>query len=122
PNSDKLLAQVLVNMAQNGACTFKNCVITLNAAPTGTVAVVALDDPGHAIKMEKGKPEARPESISGLNARVTFDHCFVRGDGDLVWARVSRPFELDCSNSLVALNGSLLNVEAGPDAPAATAG
>jgi serine/threonine protein kinase len=123
PNSDKLLAQVLVNMAQNGACTFKNCVITLNAAQTGTVAVVALDDPGRAIKMDKGKPEARPESVSGLNARVNFDHCFVRGDGDLVWARVSRAFDFECANSLVALNGSLLNVEVGrDDAPAAPAG
>jgi hypothetical protein len=122
-NSDQLVDQVLVNLAQNGACIFKNCVITLHDPGRATLAVVALSDPGRVMKMDKGKPEARPEGVSSANARVSFDHCFVRGDGDLVWVRASRPFDLDCSNSLVALNGSLLNVESGrEDAPAPPAG
>jgi hypothetical protein len=112
PDNEKFQAQVLVRMAQDGACTFKDCVITLKDSGRVNLAAVALADPSRAMKMDKDKPESR---ASVGNARVKFEHCFVRGEGDLVWVRASRPFELDCANSLVALNGSLLNVEAGRD-------
>ncbi|HEY1860257.1 MAG TPA: hypothetical protein VGG61_07880, partial [Gemmataceae bacterium] len=123
PQNDRFQAQVLVRMAQDGACTFKDCVITLKEVGHVSLAAVALADPSRAMKMDKDKPEARPERSVGTVPRVKFEHCFVRGDGDLVWVRASRPFDIECSSSLVALNGSLLNVEAGrDDAPAPSAG
>jgi hypothetical protein len=44
---------------------------------------------------------------------VSFERCFVRGSGDLVWCRASRPFRLEASQTLAALAGSLLTVDAG---------
>jgi len=50
---------------------------------------------------------------------VRLDNCFVRGDGNLVVVRPSRPFDLDVDNALVALTGSFLDVE-GADTPPAS--
>jgi hypothetical protein len=113
-------AQAVVKMAQDGACMFKDCVITLKDAHGADLSVVSLVDPSGVMKMDK--PEARPVSAGSI-ARVKFKDCFVRGKGDLMWVRSSRPFDLDCGNSLLAVTGSLLNVEAArDDAPPAPAG
>jgi hypothetical protein len=110
PSSDQTEAQAVVKLVQDGACTFNRCVITLKDPRRASLAVVTLADRSSAVKMDKNKPE---------NARVKFEDCFVRGEGDLVRLRASRPFDFDCGNSLVALNGSLLNIEASlDDAPA----
>jgi hypothetical protein len=119
PGDDRFQAQAIVKLVQDGACTFKDCVITLKEPRRASLAVVTLTDPSGAMKMDKDKPEIRPDRASDPSARVKFENCFVRGEGDLVWVRSSRPFDLDCSKSLVAVSGSLLNVEAGrDDAPA----
>jgi len=120
PNRTNFKAQAVVKIAQDGACTFNKCVITLRNPRNADLAVVSLVDPAGVMKMDK--PETRP-ARTGANAHVTFQDCFVRGEGELVWVRSSRPFDLDCANSLIALTGSLLNIEAArDDAPAAVAG
>src|SRR5262249_41280117 len=45
--------------------------------------------------------------------RVSLENCFVRGQGDLIAVRAARPLELRVENTLIALTGSFLNVEAG---------
>jgi len=54
--------------------------------------------------------------------QLGFENCFVRGDGDLLACQLSRPFALDAANTLAALRGSFLSVDAGPGASAAPAG
>jgi hypothetical protein len=123
PRDDRTLALAVVKLIQDGACVFRHCVITLQEPGHASLAVVVLADPSGAMKMDKDKPESRPERGPGPIARVKFEDCFVRGEGDLVWIRASRPFDFECGNSLIALTGSLLNVEAGSgDAPTAAAG
>jgi serine/threonine protein kinase len=112
PNRSGFKAQAVVKIAQDGTCTFNKCVITLRNPRNADLAVVSLVDPAGVMKMDK--PETRP-ARTGANARVTFQDCFVRGEGELVWVRSSRPFDLDCANSLIALTGSLLNIEAARD-------
>jgi hypothetical protein len=70
--------------------------------------------------MKVDMPTARPRE---QGPQLSLENCFVRGDGDLVWSRTSRPFELDATGTLVALTRSFLNVgEVRADAPAAPTG
>jgi len=81
-------------------------VVTLDPGGQETLlAAAALADGTGAMRM-KGQP-----GTVGAAPRLAFDNCFVRGKGDLVWSRGSRPFNLELKNSLVALDGNLLNVE-----------
>jgi hypothetical protein len=49
--------------------------------------------------------------------QLSFDGCFIRGDGDLIDCQTSRPLDLKANNTLAVLKGSFLNVEVGADAP-----
>jgi hypothetical protein len=115
PSQREFKAQAVVTVAGVGECAFKNCVITLDtedAAEGVRLAAVALADPADFKKMGGASGSARD------SARVALDGCFVRGKGDLVAVRASRPFDLDIANSLVALAGSFLNVKGkGKDVP-----
>jgi hypothetical protein len=113
----------VVEMIGNGQCTFKDCVLTLREADKERKegkrpSVVRLTDPAKAMRVQMGTsaPRTAPE------IRVT--DCLVRGQGDLVAVLPSRPLDLDVSNVLLALEGSLLHVDGtvkDPPAAAATA-
>ncbi|HYV38664.1 MAG TPA: serine/threonine-protein kinase, partial [Gemmataceae bacterium] len=92
----------IVSLGAESVCRFKQCVITLDSAdfPAAEMDVVTLLDLHDSIKMP----------ASGAHAEVKFETCFVRGRGDLVDVRASRPFELDLEGSLISLEGSLLSV------------
>jgi hypothetical protein len=107
-------SQAVALLYGEGSVQLTRCAVTLDgrqaAAP---LAAVLLADADEAMMQPGG---------AGV-PRVGFDTCFVRGDGDLVSARSNRLFELEVKDSLVALTGSLLNVDAAAkDAPAAPAG
>jgi hypothetical protein len=66
--------------------------------------------------MQPARPADQPPQFS-------LDGCFIRGDGNLIDCQTSRPLDLKANNTLVALKGSFLNVEVGPDAqPTASSG
>jgi serine/threonine protein kinase len=122
PSGTNFKAKAVAALTGAGVCTFKNCVITLaprdgNDEPAGAdpppVAAVLLTDPKEARKMESTAPPDGP--------KVRFVGCFVRGKGDLVLARASRPFVLDNDNTVVALAGSFLHVEGNAQEPADSA-
>jgi len=48
---------------------------------------------------------------------VDFERCLVRGNGDLVWCRASQPFQLKAVNTLAALSGSALTIDAAREGP-----
>jgi hypothetical protein len=109
PSRAEFLAQSAVRLFGDGGCECKDCVFTLDRSTTGTdLAVTTLADPASVMKMDKTDP--RP---LGQTPRFHFKNCFVRGEGELLWARASRPFELEASNMVVALNGSFLCQEGG---------
>ncbi len=102
----KHTSQSIVNVGGDSTCKFDECVITLDNAdsPNHDLDVVALLNPRETTKVG---------SESKLRADVRFRGCFVRGRGDLVNVRASRPLDLDINASLVCLAGSLLTVHAG---------
>jgi hypothetical protein len=115
---DRFDVQALVALAGDGQCLFKNCAITLDrGGRTTTLAVATVPEVGKVMKTDM--PTARPRE---LGPQLSFENCFVRGDGDLVWGRTTRPFELAATSTLAALTGSFLNLEVRADAPAAPPG
>jgi hypothetical protein len=104
PDKEGFKSQSVVTLAGDGECTFQGCVVTLEPAWRVPLAAVTLSDPSTVMKMDKAS--------SSQVAAVTFENCFVRGEGDQVALRASRPLTLTLRNTLTALNGSLLTVEA----------
>jgi hypothetical protein len=101
PGQKGFEAQAVVTVLGDGGCSFDGCVITL-AEPLGCqLAAVVLADP-------TSRRPAKPEQPT-----IAFERCLVRGNGELVWCRSSRPFRLEAGNTLAALGGSVLLVDSG---------
>jgi hypothetical protein len=117
PARDEVEAQAVVALAGDGQCALKHCVITLDrAGRKAALAVATLPDAGRGKMMDVGMAPARPRE---QGPHLLLERCLVRGEGDLLWARGSRASELEVRGSLVVLTGSLVNVEAAREAPAA---
>ncbi len=99
-------SQTVASVVGAGQCTFKDCVATLDGSDVH-LALVTLADPNTAMRLESRAGRQAPE--------VRFQDCFVRGEGDLVLARASRPFKLELDNALIVVTGSLLAVEGNSD-------
>jgi serine/threonine protein kinase len=123
PGRTEYRAQSVVAVAGNGACTFQNCVLTLEEIEGVTLAAVMLPDAA-VMGGRSGDPiegASKPPLRSPAVPRLRFENCFVRGKGDLLSARAGRRFELDLENTLAALDGTLVVTHgAGRDAPTAS--
>jgi hypothetical protein len=108
PDRDGFLSQTVVAMAGYGRCSFKHCVFTLDPASRDVrlSAVTLLDSKGVMKMPTKTEGRTAPE--------VVVRTCLVRGQGSLLAGRACRPYDLDVSNSLVALEGSLLDADGTP--------
>ena len=101
-------AQTVVALIGEGQCGFKNCLVTLKPRPGGKsvplslVTLWAMED----AKMMMGEGKAAPPTVN-------VENCFVRGEGDLLNARGSRPVAVSVLNSLVHLKGSLYHQQQG---------
>jgi hypothetical protein len=97
----------VVSLGGNSLCQFKDCVVTLDnsANPGVSVQLATLLDPQKAMKMPTPEPRPCP--------RLRLSGCLVRGNGDLLSVRVSRPFDLDLEQCLLCLGGSLANIKPG---------
>lgn len=107
PDQEGFKAQSVCLVGGNASCTFRSCVVTMK--PTDKVrhakrvplSVVTLMDPEEAMmKMPSKTPRTAPELV--------LQNCFIRGEGELVYARASRAIDVMLDNTLVALTGSLL--------------
>jgi hypothetical protein len=114
PDKDGFTSQALVALAGDGECVLKGCLVTLDKAGHETaLALATLPEAGKVMKSDLLPGRTREQG-----PRLSLEGCFVRGDGDLVAGR-SRPFELEAKKTLAALGGSLLNVDATAEGPAA---
>jgi serine/threonine protein kinase len=111
PKDPKFKSQVVATVIGNGQCGFKNCVVTLDpAAAQGTaLAMLSFADPGG---MMKADTTLRPQQ-----PLCKLENCVVRGQGDFIWDRVGRPFELDVRNTLAVLAGQFLNRDVTAETP-----
>jgi hypothetical protein len=106
-------ALAMIAMVGNGHCSFKHCVLTMKGKGLGKagepvpLSVITLVDPDEAMKMATKSPRSAP--------KIEFRDCFVRGEGDLVAVRASRPFELEADNCVFGLGGSLLESRGSSD-------
>ena len=109
--SDKAKTRAVVALAGAGQCTFQNCTATLEEGNGVQFALVAVTtDPDTAADAAAADPVPK----------IRIKQTFIRGKGDVVMVRGSRPFDLDMENSLAALDGSVVNVLGqAKDAPAA---
>jgi hypothetical protein len=108
-------SQTIVAMAGDGECLFQRCTVTMEMSGETGLSVVQLADPSQVMKMDGSSPKtpSRP--------RVLFEDTFIRGEGDVVVVRVSRPLEVEAKNTLIAVEGSFLQVTAREDAAPAGA-
>jgi serine/threonine protein kinase len=97
-------SQSIVLMGETAICQFKRCVLTMRSDHEVRLNAVTFIDLDKMMKME---------TPSFSSARVEFHECFVRGKGDLVSLDGCRLLHVELKNSLVALEGSLLDVQAG---------
>ena len=98
------VGQSVVLLGDTAEAALDRCVVTMrakNKLPYGA-SVVSFVDPKDWMR-----PEPRPTST-----KVTFTNSFIRGDGDLVRMTACRPIKLTLDNTVVALSGSLANVQA----------
>jgi serine/threonine protein kinase len=115
PSSETFTAQAVVDMVADGQCTFSDCVATLEEVRPVRLALAILTDPSGVMRM------ADTSTSQQQTPQIHVERCFVRGEGDLVAVRASRPLLLDVKHSLVALGGSFLNVEGNPKEPQSAA-
>jgi len=94
----------IVQMGEAADLVFEKCIFSLRATNRVELSVVTFVDLDRMMKMETLSPPAL--------AKVEFHECFIRGKGDLVALQGCRKLNVDMTNSLVALDGSLLNIEA----------
>jgi serine/threonine protein kinase len=116
PSKSQFKVQTVVALVGDGECLLNDCVATLDRGSFDTVlafAAIASTDGGKVMKLDM--PPIRSKE---LGPRLALKNCFLRGDGDLLWSRTSRPCELSITNTLAALAGSLFHVEVPADAPA----
>jgi tRNA A-37 threonylcarbamoyl transferase component Bud32 len=113
PRRADFKGQTIVALVGDGQCVFKDCVATLEETREVPVSLVTLTDPSGVMRMGPAPPPRQQ------GPRIRVEDCFVRGAGDLVAVRPSRPFDLRVDDSLVVLDGSLLYVEGAGKEPAA---
>jgi hypothetical protein len=94
----------IVQMGEAADLVFERCIFSLRATNRVELSVVTFVDLDRIMKMETLSPPAL--------AKVEFRECFIRGKGDLVALQGCRKLNVEMINSLVALDGSLLNIEA----------
>ena len=109
PGSTSFKAQTVVAVMGDGQCTVKDCLATLDGGKEVPLALVTLLDPAGVMKMEPQTPQQDP--------RIMIEDSFVRGTGNLLAVRASRPFELRVERTLAALDGSLLVIDGSPKDP-----
>jgi hypothetical protein len=103
PVQEDFVTQSMIHMGESAQLSFTNCVLTLRGPEKVQLNVATFIDLDLMPKME---------AASSGSARVEFRDCFVRGKGDLVALRGCRRLHVEVKNSLIALQGSLLDIEA----------
>lgn len=106
PARSEFKAQSVVAIMGDGQVSMKDCLVTLEEVKDVPFYMIAIFDPAGSgvIRMD-------PQPMGQLEPRVHLDNCFIRGAGDMLAVRSSRPFELRVENTVVALDGSFLVVD-----------
>ncbi|HZV06506.1 MAG TPA: serine/threonine-protein kinase [Gemmataceae bacterium] len=83
----------------DGECVLKNCVVTLERSSRKAAL---------AVLPQKRMAKA---ASSTKRPRLLVENCLIRGQGDFLWMQDGHSAEVAIENSVIALSGSLLNIE-----------
>lgn len=89
----------VVAFVGDGECVLKGCLITLERS-TRKAILAALT-----------RERMRKTASSTKTPRLLVDNCFIRGQGDFLWMPDGHSAEVTIDKSLIALSGSLVNIE-----------
>jgi serine/threonine protein kinase len=89
----------VVSFRGDGECVLKGCLVTLERSSRRTALAVLPRQ-----RINKATPAIK-------TPRLHVENCLIRGHGDLVWMPDGQSAEVTIDNSLIALSGSLLNVD-----------
>jgi serine/threonine protein kinase len=89
----------VVAFVGDGECVLKGCLVTLERSNRKTTLAVLPHE------------RMRKTASSTKTPRLVVDNCFIRGQGDFLWMQEGHSAEVTIDNSLIALSGSLLNIE-----------
>jgi serine/threonine protein kinase len=93
----------VVQMGGAAHVKFERCWFALKATNRVELSVVTFPDLDRTMKMDMPSPAL---------STVDFHECFVRGKGDVVALQGCRKLNVEMTNSLVVLDGSLLDIAA----------
>jgi hypothetical protein len=99
--SGDVRSRSVVTVAAGRRCVLRNCIITCEEQDDEKMAAVVLADPGAEVRADADR---RPE--------VRLENCLIRGRGRAVWVSSARPFDLTLSNTMTALAGPVIAVDA----------
>jgi hypothetical protein len=124
PRQADLRTQSIVEVIGEGSVAFKGCAVTLDRAGREVpLMVLRLADPALVMKMDPSSAAPAPAPAPAQGPSLSLEDCLVRGDGELLRIRGSRPFVLEARNCLFALAGSLLDIHSSrEDVPAGQLG
>ncbi len=97
--------QSFVTITGSGRCRLKGCLATLEGEGRLSSALITVADPTGMMMGTVTRPAPLGAPV------ISLEDCFVRGKGDLLSVRGSRPFVAEVKNTLAALDGSFLSVE-----------
>ncbi len=104
PGGPLTQSESVVAITGTGRCRIHRCRATLDGAEGPKLALVSVSDLAGAMM----GPAAKPRPGTPV---IELSESFVRGHGDLVAVKSSRPLTLDAKQCLVAVTGSLLAVD-----------
>ena len=103
-------SQSVAVLAGSAQCVFENCLVTLvptlepQLEETSLRVLTLQNNRAETKNMVKGKLQMSPVPSAD------FSHCFIRGEGTMLYASQSIPFDVNCSHCLLTLYGNMLEV------------
>ncbi|QEL19786.1 serine/threonine-protein kinase [Limnoglobus roseus] len=94
----------VVTMAGGTTCTIRNCTITLEEKDDETASLIVLTEPTREMKVGAADP---------ANPQIHMENTLVHGRGKVVLLRSPRSFDWTADNCAFALDGAVLQSEAG---------
>jgi len=107
-----MTAQSLVQIAGEGQVSFAHCLLTVQENGEASQVVRSVLTLGGRLMMMKKERVGPP-----VAPRLELKNCFIRGDGNLLTVRGSQALNLEVTDSLAVLDGSLLVMEGSDTEP-----
>ncbi len=90
----------VVSIVAGRECTLKNCTVTLDEKEGEILAAILLTDADGEMRTDNAAPPV-----------VKIEQSLIRGSGRGIWVPTARPFDLNITNSILTLAGSVVDID-----------